>query len=137
MPYAEPQDRSRRRFLGHTAALTIISAFAPGLAQAQQEEEADKIAADVIARAEELAGLEFTAEERELMRGSVTEHLGNLQAIRELKLPNEVPRVGKSQTVCRRPATRICSSHPFPIFPTGSTIESSRRRSSPGSRWTG
>jgi len=53
---------SRRTFLGRTAALTLAAALAPDLLRAQAEEEAadEAIAAEVIRRAEILAGLEFT-----------------------------------------------------------------------------
>jgi len=84
---------SRRTFLGRTAALTLAAALAPDLLRAQAEEEAadEAIAAEVIRRAEILAGLEFTDAERELMRESVTDQVESLQTIRALAIPNEVP----------------------------------------------
>lgn len=82
---------SRRQFLGRSAALALVGAFLPGMVLAQEESDEEQVSVEVIARAEELAGVRFTPEERELMRSSVTEHLQNLRAIRELKLPNDVP----------------------------------------------
>jgi Asp-tRNA(Asn)/Glu-tRNA(Gln) amidotransferase A subunit family amidase len=56
-------------------------------ATAQTQEITD----EVISRAEQLAGLQFTEEERELMRASVTDHVSNLRAIADLKMENHVP----------------------------------------------
>ena len=84
---------TRRGFLGRTAALTLAAAVAPDLLHAQADGEADDdgIALDVIRRAETLAGLEFTADERELMREAVTGQVASLESIRGLALPNDVP----------------------------------------------
>ncbi len=82
---------TRREFLGRAAALTLLHTFAPSLALAQEDSESREISLEVIERAEELAGLEFTADERELMRKSVAEHLQSLDSLRELRLPNSAP----------------------------------------------
>jgi Asp-tRNA(Asn)/Glu-tRNA(Gln) amidotransferase A subunit family amidase len=82
---------SRRDFLGRAAALTLLSTFAPALAHAQKEQNAEEIGDEVLARAEELAGVEFTTEERELMRSSVQEHLDGFAALRDMAMPNATP----------------------------------------------
>ena len=83
---------SRRTFLGRSAALTLVATLAPDLLRAQDDADIDREAMlEVIRRAERLSGLEFTEEERGLMVDSVREQVDNLLAIRDLKIPNQVP----------------------------------------------
>jgi Asp-tRNA(Asn)/Glu-tRNA(Gln) amidotransferase A subunit family amidase len=83
---------SRRDFLTCSAALSLSASLLPQILRAQEEAAQDEaIATQVIAEAERLAGLEFTDAERELMRGSVSEHLASLKKIQELAIPNAVP----------------------------------------------
>ena len=76
----------RRRFLGRAAATSLLLAVAPDLLAAQDE----TITPEAIARAERLAGLEFTDAERELMTEAVRDHLKGLQALLKLQMGNEV-----------------------------------------------
>jgi hypothetical protein len=82
--------QSRRTFLARSSAVGLAAVLAPELmrnATAQTQEITD----EVISRAEQLAGLQFTEEERELMRASVADHVSNLRAIADLKMENHVP----------------------------------------------
>ena len=81
---------SRRQFLTRSSALGLAAVLAPELMRSAQA-QSDEISDEVLERAGTLAGLEFSAEERELMRESVEEHLQSLRAIEGLNLGNAVP----------------------------------------------
>jgi Asp-tRNA(Asn)/Glu-tRNA(Gln) amidotransferase A subunit family amidase len=81
---------SRRQFLGRSTALGLAAVLAPELMRSARA-QSDEISNEVLERAEMLAGLKFTDEERELMRESVQEHLGSLRAIEGLQIGNQVP----------------------------------------------
>ncbi len=76
----------RRRFLGTSAASALMLAVAPELLAAGDE----GISLETIARAESLAGVTFTEDERKLMAESVRDHLKSLQALVALQIGNEV-----------------------------------------------
>jgi Asp-tRNA(Asn)/Glu-tRNA(Gln) amidotransferase A subunit family amidase len=80
---------TRRQFLARSTALGLAAVLAPELMR-RASAQATEITAEILARAEQLAGLEFTAEERELMLESVQEHLDSLRAIEGLELRNAV-----------------------------------------------
>ena len=82
--------QSRRTFLARSSALGLAAVLAPELMRSARA-QADEITNEVLERAEQLAGLRFTDEERELMRDSVGEHLESLRAIQALGLKNQVP----------------------------------------------
>lgn len=82
--------QSRRTFLARSSALGLAAVLAPELMRSARA-QTDEITDEVLSRAEQLAGLEFTAEERELMRESVADHLSSLRAIAQLELGNQVP----------------------------------------------
>ena len=72
--------RSRRQFLTRSTALGIAAVLAPELMRSARA-RSDEISDEILERAETLAGLEFSAKERELMLESVQEHLESLQTI--------------------------------------------------------
>lgn len=80
----------RRRFLAWTSSLGLGGAAMPALLAAQEGEEG-AITARAVAEAERLSGVEFTAEERELMLESLEEQLASYRRLREVALPNDVP----------------------------------------------
>lgn len=89
---AAPSARTfdRRRFLAWAAAAGVGAGALPA-ALAQEAEAAGEITAEVLARAETVAGLEFTPEERELMLGGLEEQLEAYRALRQVHVDNSVP----------------------------------------------
>ncbi len=81
---------SRRQFLGRSTALGLAAVLAPELMRSAHA-QTDEITDEILERAETLAGLQFSAEDRELMRESVQEHLDSLRAIEGLEIANQVP----------------------------------------------
>jgi len=84
----------RRAFVGYFSALGLGGTLFPGARWArlqEQEEEEPTITSDMIADAEKLAGLEFTEEEREMMREGLDRNVRAYEALRELEIANEVP----------------------------------------------
>lgn len=80
---------TRRQFLTRSSAAGLVAVFAPELLRTAAA-RAEDVSGEVISRAEVLAGLTFTAEERELMLAAVEEHLASARAIGELHLQNQV-----------------------------------------------
>jgi len=83
----------RRSFVEACASLGAGALF-PGALYAQLDDEDPAITVDHIAAAEEIAGVEFTPEEREMMVEELNERLDEYESLREVDLPNS-----------RRPAT--------------------------------
>ncbi|HMB52307.1 MAG TPA: amidase, partial [Thermoanaerobaculia bacterium] len=90
-----PDDRpptarfDRRRFLAWASALGLGAGALPTLL-AQEAEKAGAITAEAIRCAEQLAGLEFTDAERELMLEGVNEAAASYAAVRGVGVGNEV-----------------------------------------------
>lgn len=83
---------TRRRFFECFSSLGLSATAFPGVLWAKwQQQKAPPITAAIIQDAEKIAGLEFTAEERELMRQGVTENLASYRQLRSLSIPNSVP----------------------------------------------
>ncbi len=82
----QPSALDRRQFLLRAAAASVAATLIPQELRAQAE-----IDDQVLERAEQLAGVNFTPEERDLMRESVGGHLENLRKIEALSIGNEVP----------------------------------------------
>lgn len=84
----------RRSFLGYFSAAGLGGTLFPGVLWAklqEQQEEEPRITNEMIADAEEIAGLEFTDDERELMRRGLDRRLRDFAALREVEIPNDVP----------------------------------------------
>lgn len=80
--------------MAYCSALGLSSTLFPGALYAEASREAEDnrpITTETIARAEVIAGLSFTEEEREMMVEDLTERLKDFAALRALELPNEVP----------------------------------------------
>ena len=88
-PSASPR-LDRRRFLT-LAGAAGFAATPLTRALAQEVESAGTLDAATLARAEAVSGLEFTAEERELMLEGVVEQLDAYRRIRDVGVANEVP----------------------------------------------
>lgn len=82
--------KDRRSFLGTLALGSLTAAAAPAIAQEKPEKQ-HSITAEVLEAAEKIAGLTFSPEEREMMLEDVRQNLEHYQALRKLKIPNEVP----------------------------------------------
>ncbi len=84
-------DLDRRRFLAYFSTLGLGSSLFPGVLWARlQEEEEPRITADLLDEAEQIAGLEFTEEERELMLRGLNSRLRAFEQLREVELPNSI-----------------------------------------------
>lgn len=79
----------RRRFFAVFAGLGLGATTLPGLLWAQ-EEAGEEITRETLAAAEELAGLELTDEERDLMLDGVREARTAYEALRTVEIPNSV-----------------------------------------------
>jgi Asp-tRNA(Asn)/Glu-tRNA(Gln) amidotransferase A subunit family amidase len=85
-------DPNRRDFLTYFSILGLGSTLLPGVLWAKlQDEEEPRITAELLDEAEQIAGLEFTEEERELMLRGLNNRLRAYEQLREVELPNTVP----------------------------------------------
>ena len=80
----------RRTFLGYFSALGLGGTLLPGVLWSQLR-DGREISVETIRCAEELAGLTFTDEQRQLMLEDLQENLGSYEAIRSVPLTNRVP----------------------------------------------
>jgi Asp-tRNA(Asn)/Glu-tRNA(Gln) amidotransferase A subunit family amidase len=85
---APPLDR--RAFMAWLSALGLGSGLFPGVLWARAQ-EVPEITADVLEEAEKLAGLTFSADERELMLRGLRNNRDAYRALRARPIPNEVP----------------------------------------------
>jgi Asp-tRNA(Asn)/Glu-tRNA(Gln) amidotransferase A subunit family amidase len=86
------RELNRRRFLAYFSAAGLSSTLLPGVLWARiQNEEAPKITKGLLKDAEEVAGVEFTDEERDLMLEGLNEQLGSYETLRTVKIANGVP----------------------------------------------
>jgi Asp-tRNA(Asn)/Glu-tRNA(Gln) amidotransferase A subunit family amidase len=99
----------RRHFMSVCAASGLSSTLLPGVLWAIGQEQ-PRITPEMVERAEKVAGLEFTDEQREQLASSLSSRLRNYEAVRALELRNDVP-----------PAL-----HFDPVLP-GSTLPTERR----------
>jgi Asp-tRNA(Asn)/Glu-tRNA(Gln) amidotransferase A subunit family amidase len=82
----------RRRFVTYFAGTGVASTLFPGALWAiAQQQQQNRITKEMIQQAEQLAGLEFTDEERTAMVNGVNSNLRNFEALRAVDLPNSVP----------------------------------------------
>jgi Asp-tRNA(Asn)/Glu-tRNA(Gln) amidotransferase A subunit family amidase len=81
----------RRQFLGRVAAFCATGGLLSSAAAQEETADAPKLAEATLASAERLAGVEFSEEERALLRASAEGHLENLKAVRALHLRNSLP----------------------------------------------
>ncbi len=77
---------NRRRFL----RLLPLAALAPRAGANQQVDSQTPIDGNTLEEGAKLAGLSFTPQQRDQMMDGVKANLGRYQALRKLKIPNEV-----------------------------------------------
>ena len=85
-------DFNRRRFVGYFSAVGLGGTLLPGALVAVAQ-EADEITVAMLAAAEKIAGLSFTAEERTAVAAQLNgrrSFLSSYERIREEKIPNSV-----------------------------------------------
>lgn len=89
-PLAAQSEVGRRAFLAYFSMAGLGGTLLPGVlwAQAQQQQ---RITKEMIACAEQIAGLEFTDAEREGMLRGLNQSLSQYEQLREVPLPNSVP----------------------------------------------
>ncbi len=86
------RDLTRRRFVAYFSGLGLSSTLLPGVlwTRVHQEEE-PRITKDMLDEAEQIAGLEFSDEERDLMLEDLNDQLSSYETLREVELPNGTP----------------------------------------------
>ena len=81
---------SRRRFMTAMSAAGVGGTLLPGVLWAKSQEAAE-ITSEILEEAAKVAGLEFTAEEREMMLAGLQQNLEAYDTLRSINVPNEVP----------------------------------------------
>ena len=115
---------TRRRFLAYFSSIGLSSTLLPGILWTKvQEGKVQKITKDLLHDAEQLAGLELTDAERELMVEGLNEYLESYELLRQIPLENSVSPAlqfnpilpGMSFDTTRRPMRM--SKIPMPKLP--------------------
>ncbi len=81
--------QDRRAFMGYFASLGLGSTLLPGVLWAKVA-AGEEITTQTIACAEEIAGLKFDAEDREMMVGGLKEQAQQIAALHAMKIDNSV-----------------------------------------------
>src|SRR5512135_3256941 len=81
----------RRAFLGYCSALGLGSTAFPGLLWGLTQEAQERVTAAMVKQAEQLAGLEFTEQERENLVRGLNGNLRNYEQIRAVEIANALP----------------------------------------------
>jgi Asp-tRNA(Asn)/Glu-tRNA(Gln) amidotransferase A subunit family amidase len=82
---------ARRSFLAYFSGLGLSATVLPGVLWAKmQDDEVTTITKEMLKNAEQLAGLEFTDRERDLMVEGLNGHLKHYEKLREVRLDNSV-----------------------------------------------
>lgn len=84
---------TRRRFLTYFSGIGLSSTLLPGILWSKTEGGDARITKELLAEAEQLAGLQFTDQERELMVEGVNEYLEKYEKLRTIPLENNVAPV--------------------------------------------
>jgi len=89
---SEENSLSRRLFLSYFSGIGMASSLLPGILFVKCQGKTDKkITKKMLRESEQLAGLEFTDEERELMIDGLNSQLEKYQELRNIPLGNSVP----------------------------------------------
>jgi Asp-tRNA(Asn)/Glu-tRNA(Gln) amidotransferase A subunit family amidase len=82
---------TRRSFLAYFSGLGLSATVLPGVLWAKmQDDKVARITKEILQDAEQIAGLEFTDRERELMVEGLNGHLKSYEKLREVRLDNSV-----------------------------------------------
>lgn len=85
-----PEPLDRRSFMGYFAGAGLTSTLFPGVLWAKIA-AGEEITVQTVAAAEELAGLEFGKEQREIIVDDLKQQRTQIQALHKVRLPNDVP----------------------------------------------
>ncbi len=80
----------RRKFMAYFSGVGLAGTALPAAIWARVQEEFE-ITKEMIAEAEQISGLEFDDEEREMMLRGLNSNLRSYQQLREVEVPNSVP----------------------------------------------
>jgi Asp-tRNA(Asn)/Glu-tRNA(Gln) amidotransferase A subunit family amidase len=86
----QPPAMERREFMAFFAALGLGGTAFPALLWRRAQQQAGPITKEMISACENIAGLEFTDAEREMMVQGLNQTLEGYQALRTVELPNSV-----------------------------------------------
>ncbi|HXE60850.1 MAG TPA: amidase family protein [Gemmatimonadaceae bacterium] len=81
--------RSRRAFIGYFASIGLSTTLLPGILWAQTA-RGEEITSETVAKAAELAGLEFDDDERAMMVAALTQQEKQIETIHGIALTNDV-----------------------------------------------
>ncbi len=82
---------ARRSFLAYFSGLGLSATVLPGVLWAKmQDDDLTNITKEMLQDAEQIAGLEFTDQERDLMVDGLNSHLKRYEKLREVRLDNSV-----------------------------------------------
>jgi Asp-tRNA(Asn)/Glu-tRNA(Gln) amidotransferase A subunit family amidase len=81
---------NRRDFTAYFAASGLGTTLLPGVLWAIAQEQ-QTVTREMVERAEKIAGLEFTDEQRDSIARGLTNNVRNYERLREVELPNAVP----------------------------------------------
>ena len=86
------QQETRRRFLAYFSGVGLSSTLLPGALWVEfQDRQDQRITVAMVKAAAQLAGLDFTDEEHEMVVRGVNQNLSRFESIRETSLDNSVP----------------------------------------------
>jgi Asp-tRNA(Asn)/Glu-tRNA(Gln) amidotransferase A subunit family amidase len=80
----------RRAFMGYFATIGLGSTLLPGVLWAQQQQQGTPITKEMLASAEQIAGIEFTDDERAAIVSSVSQLKNTMKGLHDMALPNAV-----------------------------------------------
>ena len=80
----------RRAFMGYFASIGLGSTLLPGVLWAQQQQQGTPITKEMLASAEQIAGLEFSDDERAAIVNSVGQLRGSYKTLHDMAMPNSV-----------------------------------------------
>jgi hypothetical protein len=82
---------ARRSFLAYFSGLGLSATVLPGVLWAKmQDDEVTKVTKEILKDAEQIAGFEFTDQERDLMVDGLNKRLKSYDKLREVRLDNSV-----------------------------------------------
>ncbi|MGI9182667.1 MAG: amidase [Longimicrobiaceae bacterium] len=85
-----PGGLDRRTFMGYFAGMGLSSTLLPGVLWGKIAEGAE-ITSETIACAEEIAGIELSAEQREVILEDIRQQREQIEALHRVPIPNDVP----------------------------------------------
>ncbi len=91
MPEQPKKTLTRRRFFAYFSSIGLSSTLFPKILWAKLQENIEqKITKEILQHAEQIAGLEFTDDERELMLDGLNDYLESYEKIRSVTIDNSV-----------------------------------------------